>query len=210
MKHYTLALTLVAACMTAPAAAEPHLNLYITADEHVIVPGDSVNWQIWAELIDPQDEIAVVVETITFNLSFVGLDGLQITDHAFTPSFSDSLLLSNPGIASGDTITGAGGSNPALDILWGTGGPDDSNPIIIYNFTTVYNGSFGTGTFTPLIFLSSLSGAYATDPFPTSFDYSDVGTHPVYIHNDTVILAPTPATSLIAIPAIVALRRRSR
>lgn len=208
MKYPTFALATIISATS--AAAEPHLNLYITADEHVIAPGDSVNWQIWAELIEPQDEIAVVVETITFDLSFVGLDGLQITDHAFTPSFSDSLLLSNPGIASGDTITGAGGSNPALDILWGTGGPDDSNPIIIYNFTTVYNGSFGTGTFTPLILLSSLSGAYAADPIPTSFDYSDVGTPPVYIHNDTVILAPTPATSLIAITAIVALRRRSR
>lgn len=208
MKYPTFALATIISATS--AAAEPHLNLYITADEHVIAPGDSINWQIWAELIDPQDEIAVVVEHIAFELTILGEPTISITNNAFTPAFARDFWDFDSGDVVGNTISGAFGYNPSDEIIPGSGAPDSSNPIEIYNFTMTHDGSFGTGTFTPLILLSSLSGAYATDPFPTSFDYSDVGTHPVYIHNDTVILVPTPATSLIAMTAIVALRRRSR
>ncbi|MFI4894674.1 MAG: hypothetical protein ACIAQ0_14770 [Phycisphaerales bacterium JB058] len=213
MKHYTLALTLVAACMTAPAAAEPHLVLRLTADRTVIAPGESVHWELWAELLEPELEIGAVISEIGFSLSFGGNPSLGIDNNDFAPAF-DSLLLgpADDGTVIGDSIYDAHGGN-IVPPLSNPGGPDSSNPLFIYSFTTVHNGDGGGEMYTPEIEFYFLNGAYVNTPFYTSFWYLDLNGNsdvPFSVEADTVYNVPSPATGVLALISLAANRRRSR
>jgi len=213
MKYQSIAFT-AALCISAPAAAEPHLVLRLIADEHVIAPGDSVHWQLWAELIEPESEIVATVVDISFSLTFGGDQSISITENDFSSAF-DSLIFgpADDGIVDGDTISGAFGVN-VIPPINDPGGPDSSNPLFIYGFTMVHDGSIGEGIYQPeLTIESQLTGAYASLPFPDYFFYrhrdgtSDV---PFVVIADTVYNIPTPATGTLALLGLSALRRRSR
>lgn len=211
MKQHALALA--AAFIAAPAAAEPHLVLRLIADEHVIQPGESVHWQLWAELYEPQDEILATVSDIAFSLTFGGVPSLSITDNEFTPAF-DSVFFgpANDGTVINDTITSASGMN-TLPPLQNPGGPDSSNPLLIYSFTMVHDGFGGGEMYTPdLSIEGQMTGAYVGNAFPITFFYTRIdGAMVQYtIEADTVYNIPAPATGTLALLSLAAIRRRSR
>ncbi len=215
MKHYTLALALVAGCMTARAAAEPHLVLRLNADRTVIAPGESVHWELWAELYEPAEEIAATVSDISFNLTFGGVHSLSITDNHFAPAFYNVILddYANDGIVSGDTITGAQGFNTAFIPLMNPGGADSSNPVFIYGFTMVHDGFGGGEYYTPSIDIMHAIGEYVGFPFAAPFDYLGIDgvlDVPYSVEADTVYNVPSPATGALALISLAAIRRRSR
>lgn len=209
-----LAPLVLAAAFAAPAAAEPHLIVRLIADEHVIAPGDSVHWQVWAELFDPADEIAATVDEIEFNLTFGGVPSLSITNNHFAPAFYNLILddYADDGAVSGDTITGARGLNSTFIPLANPGGADASNPVFIYSFTMVHDGNGGGELYTPSIDILFMTGAYPGTPFPTTINYLGLGGAtdvPFSVEADTVYNVPAPATAL-ALVGLIATRRRSR
>lgn len=209
MKYPAFALVTIISATS--AAAEPHLNLYITADEHVIAPGDSVNWQIWAELIEPEQPVLATVVNFSFSLTFGGVSSLNITDNNFSTAFDSTFVgPADDGTVIGDAIFGAEGVN-MIPPLNNPGGPDSSNPLFIYSFTMIHNGDGGGEMYTPELSITSMSGAYDT-PVPIEFAYTN-GTGPGVSFNvvaDTVYNVPPPATGALALISLAAIRRRSR
>lgn len=206
----SLAALVLAAALAVPAAAEPHLVLRLIADEQVIAPGDSVNWQIWAELFEPEQNIFATVAALDFSLTFGGHPSLSIVANEFAPAFDSPLLgPADDGTVVGDSITGASGFQ-ALPPLTNPGGPDSSNPLFIYSFIMVHNGDGGGEMYSPIMSISLMTGAYDA-PFPIPFDYTDAGGPgvPFTIIADTVYNVPAPATAL-ALLGLIATRRRSR
>ena len=104
MKYPTFALATIISATS--AAAEPHLVLRLIADEHIIQPGESVHWQLWAELYEPQDEILATVSNIAFSLTFGGVPSLSITDNDFSTAFDSTFFgPADDGTVSFDTIS---------------------------------------------------------------------------------------------------------
>ncbi len=212
MKQHALALA--AAFIAAPAAAEPHLVLRLIADEHVIQPGESVHWQLWAELFEPDGEILATVAEIDFSLTFGGIPSLSIADNNFAPAFDSTFFgPADDGIVSGDSIANAIGTN-TLPPLNNPGGPDSSNPLLIYSFTMVHDGFGGGEKYTPQLTINGVfTGAYVGSPFPTIFFYQLSSVPfpvpvPFSVQADTVYNIPTPATGTLALLSLTALRRR--
>ena len=211
MKYPTFALATIISATS--AAAEPHLVLRLIADEHTIQPGESVHWQLWAELYEPQDEILATVSNIAFSLTFGGVPSLSITDNDFSTAFDSTFFgPADDGTVSFDTISNASGIN-ALPPLQNPGGPDSSNPLLIYSFTMVHNGDGGGEMYTPELSIEGqMTGAYIGNAFPDEFYYTRIDGRMVQysIEADTVYNIPAPATGAFALLGLTAFRRRSR
>lgn len=218
-KLIVLAGVLVAAA--GATSAQTELLLSVVPDQETATLGDIVTWTVVAELLnpDPNKTILATVAEIDFDLSFGSETGLQISNNNFLPAFdSDFFGPADDGQVVGNQIVGADGFNTVPPLNNG-GGPDSSNPLMIYTFDTLITDD------TPRTFGAYLSitgqfvGAYEGTEFPDVFFYQmadgSPGTvpygFPPLLHFPTLTIVPIPApasASLLGVGALAAFRRR--
>ncbi|HED54300.1 MAG TPA: hypothetical protein ENJ00_08880 [Phycisphaerales bacterium] len=195
------------------SAQQTSLNIHIQAVDTILAPGDSTDFHIWVELLDPTGTVLAAVSNISFDLTFGG-SPLTISNNDFSPSF-DSVFFGPAidGVVTGDSIIGAQGTN-TLPPLNNPSGVDSSNPLSIYSFSVdTTNSSFGA--YTPSMTINNqFDGAYTGSPFPDVFFYQladgSPGSVPFNIIADTIFVVPAPATGMLALMGLAILRRRSR
>ncbi len=210
MKHFTLILGLALA--STAGAQDTHLVVHVKADRAVALLGESVRWEIWAELFNPTGVISATVSDMAFSLDFGGQPELSISDNAWNPAFNSVFFgPANPGTVSDDRIDGASGTN-TLPPLNNPGGPDSSNPLFCYGFTMNHDASFSNQYTPSLTIHGQFSGAYVGSPFHQVFFYQSAsgGTVPFRVVYDTISYIPAPATGTLALLSLAAIRRRSR
>ncbi|GAB5496291.1 MAG: hypothetical protein Phyf2KO_13710 [Phycisphaerales bacterium] len=192
-------------------SAQRELVLHIEADHQIVQPGESVNYTIWAELLNPEYEVLAVIADICFALDFGGTD-LVLSDNTFQPAFtSDFFGPPNDGTVNGDSIGHAFGSN-TLPPLNNSDGPDSSNPMLVYTFVATVPENPAFSTYTPSMGLYNESrGALVGTPFPIILNYSHRGQQPdtpYRVEADTIYV-PTPSVSLVFVyTGLTASRRR--
>lgn len=208
MRHVAAVSLIIAASTT---AAQTELVIHVDADRQVVQPGESVNYTIWAELLEPQYEVLAVVSDITFSLWFDGTD-IEISYNSFESTFdSDFFGPADSGDNHGSYISNAVGSN-VIPPLNNSDGPDSSNPIQIYTLTATVPVHARFLSYTPdLIIHGHTNGAYVGSPFPTILWYHRNGAVPNTPHrveSDTIYV-PTPSASLVLVcTGLFAARRR--
>ncbi|RNC82761.1 MAG: hypothetical protein ED559_13615 [Phycisphaera sp.] len=202
--------------------AQTELLLYLEVDQEIAMPGETVTWTFFAELLnpDPNQEILAVVSNISFDLEHTDGAGSQILNNRFAPAFdSDFFGPADPGVVVGNQILGASGSN-VLPPLNNADGPDSSNALEIYSFQTLIIDD------TPREFTAGVSalhgqldGAYAGSPFANIITYQRAdgspGDVPIaflpILSLPSVTVVPAPATLvMLGFGAAVCIRRDDR
>lgn len=206
------------------ANAQTELLISISPDVAQASLGDTVTWTFTAQLLnpDPTKTLLATVSDINFSVDHSGNTGpetgLQIVSNSFNPAF-DSVFFgpANDGTISGTSILGASGSN-TLPPLNNPGGPDSSNPLVIYTYQTlITDGTPRTVSAFPTIH-GHFTGAYEGPPFADIFFYQNAngspGTvpfnlPPVLFYPTLTIVVPAPASATaLALGAFTAVRRR--
>ena len=213
MKYCPVITTCLIVAVTSPATAEPLLFVHVEANKEVIAPGDSVDWHIWAELVNPEREVMTVLSAIDLSIFFEDQDDIVLSNYQLTSSFQSNFGFHNGNRDTNNSITGIYGYNHIAP-LNNPGGPDRSNPISLYTFTMTQDGTLGTSGYQPIIrFDEQPIGYFFEEPFHVPIRYTpnfSGGDVRYVIEYDTVYLVPAPATALLALTAIAPLRRRSR
>lgn len=192
------------------------MRMWFDIDEHVLAPGDTTSVTLMAELLSPSATVLAVVSDMGFDLTFGGSSGLIISNNEFNPAFdSDFFGPAADGVVSGDSIIGAQGSN-TLPPLNNAGGPDSSNPLVVYSFDVTAPDDPNVGVFLAQLTLTGqITGAYTGSPFPNILIYQDAMGNPgdtpwsvVGFPSITVVPAPASGLALIGLGALTSRRRR--
>ena len=206
MRHVAAASLICAASTT---VAQTELVIHVDADRQVVQPGESVNYTIWAELLEPEHEVLAVIQYFGFNLEFGNTD-LNITDNEFQSTFDNDFFgPADDGDVIGDSIVEALGINE-IPPLNNPDGPDSSNPLQIYSFSVTVPSDTGFGSYTPMLSLwGEVTGAYVGWPFPIIITYQSVFSDVPYRVEADTIYVPTPAVSLALVcTGLIAARRK--
>lgn len=222
MKAPLLAALTLTLCVN--TEAQTNLLIYITPDRTEAAVGDTVTWTFIAELRnpDPNKTILATVFDIGFDIAHSGNlgpeIGLQISGNSFNPAF-DSVFFgpADPGDISGTSILGALGIN-TVPPLNNPGGPDSSNPLVIYTYDTlITDGTPRTVSAFPTI-NGQFNGAYVGPPFADLIFYQNADGTPgnvpfglpdILNYPTLTIVVPSPASaSLLGFGTLMLARRR--
>lgn len=201
--------------------AQTSLLLSVFPSTETATLGDVVTWTFVATLQDPDPNktlLAAVVD-IHFDLSFGAETDIVISNNSFSPAF-DSVFLgpADDGDIVGTEIHGASGTN-ALPPTNNPGGPDSSNPLVIYTLDTLITDDTPRSIAAYPTIHGQFTGAYEGSTFPDVFAYQNPdgspGTVPFELPNLlnyptlTIVPIPTPATaSLFGLALCAGIRRR--
>jgi hypothetical protein len=211
-KHFMLSACALAA---SSVSAQTELVVSIIPDATSAMPGDTISYTIYGELMNPTGTVLATVADIGFGLSFGGTD-LIISNNEFTPSFdSDFFGPAADGVVSGDSIIGALGGN-TLPPLNNAGGVDSSNPLLIYSFdvTVPVDTTESSYSISDFSFNGQVTGAYTGVPFPVILTYQDAqgnaGDTPWSLSATGFTVVPAPMSSLVLLGAGALSTRRRR
>ncbi len=205
----------VAVAALSPAVQAQNLVIGAYPSQSTARLGDVVTWTIIAELDSvPSDRtVLATVLDIGFGLDYGGDAGVELSNNAYLPAF-DGLFPAVNGTASGDSITGAVGSQSLSPL----GTPDSSNPLSIYTYDMLITDDTERTIFADITIVGQFTGAYEDGSFGEVFFYQradgSAGTVPFsappLLFLPTLTIVPAPASVAVLASGVLLMGRRRR
>ncbi len=201
MTRKLIAGTLIA--LAGSATAQTELLLWVQPSTDSATVGDVVTWTLYAELVNlpPGLTILATVSDIGFDLSFGTESDIVISNNMFAPAFDSTFFgPADDGQVVGTEILGAMGAN-TLPPLNNPGGPDSSNPLVIYTLDTLITDDTPRSIAAYPTIHGQFSGAYEGTPFPYVFFYQNPNGTPGTVPFGLLPLFAYPRLDIVPIPA---------
>ncbi len=204
---------------TGSAFAQTRLVIASYPDRNTAGLGDVVTWSVVAELLDPDPTktILATVSGVGFDIGHQGDSGIQVFNNSFQPAFDNQFTgPADDGVVVGSSIVGAEGEN-RLPPLNNNGGPDRSNPLLVYTYQILITEDTPRTLFGELTINGQFTGAYSGSPFPEILWYQNSDGspgdtpygYPPLLHMPFLTIVPAPmSASLLVLAGAGAARRR--